>query len=134
MECLFTSLVLLWKWQEGPAAGRATTTLYNPVLVTPRWLARPLVYPEREIFCAEDDNVITRIAPRPGMALIFNHHILHEGQQLESYAPLCQCVFLFFVFFVGSFRLAHPNLLSFAVSTNTAHAICNSGEKWYALV
>ncbi|OWF40651.1 uncharacterized protein LOC110463519 [Mizuhopecten yessoensis] len=33
-------------------------------------------------YCAEDKNILCRIQPEAGMAIIFNHHRLHEGQTL----------------------------------------------------
>ncbi|XP_067681338.1 uncharacterized protein [Haliotis asinina] len=33
-------------------------------------------------FCAEEKNVLYRIQPEPGMAIVFNHHRLHEGEKL----------------------------------------------------
>jgi len=35
-------------------------------------------------FCAEEQNILHRVVPAAGMALVFNHHILHEGEELKS--------------------------------------------------
>jgi len=40
--------------------------------------------PKTGIFQAEENYILLRISPEPGMAIIFNHQILHEGQQLAS--------------------------------------------------
>lgn len=40
--------------------------------------------PSTGIYCAEESNILLKIAPKTGMALVFNHHILHEGHQLET--------------------------------------------------
>lgn len=34
-------------------------------------------------YCAEKDNILLKISPQPGMAILFNHHRLHEGQQVR---------------------------------------------------
>lgn len=34
-------------------------------------------------YCAEEKNIICSIQPEAGLAIIFNHHRLHEGQQLK---------------------------------------------------
>jgi len=36
------------------------------------------------MFRAEEKNILCRIVPTPGMALVFNHIILHEGEALRS--------------------------------------------------
>ncbi|XP_033734272.1 uncharacterized protein LOC117323265 isoform X2 [Pecten maximus] len=33
-------------------------------------------------YCAEEENILCKIQPEAGMAIIFNHHRLHEGQKL----------------------------------------------------
>lgn len=33
-------------------------------------------------YCAEEKNILCKIQPEAGMAIIFNHHRLHEGQKL----------------------------------------------------
>ncbi|XP_025104721.1 uncharacterized protein LOC112570498 [Pomacea canaliculata] len=35
-------------------------------------------------YCAEEKNIICSIQPEAGLAIIFNHHRLHEGQQLKD--------------------------------------------------
>ncbi|XP_013387162.1 uncharacterized protein LOC106156453 [Lingula anatina] len=35
-------------------------------------------------YCAEEKNVIHRVQPETGMAIIFNHHRLHEGERIKS--------------------------------------------------
>ena len=35
-------------------------------------------------FCAEEKNIIQRIKPEPGLAVIFNHKLMHEGEALED--------------------------------------------------
>jgi len=35
-------------------------------------------------FCAEEKNIVFRVVPTSGMALIFNHMMLHEGEELKS--------------------------------------------------
>lgn len=35
-------------------------------------------------YCAEKDNILLKISPQPGMAILFNHHRLHEGQQVRD--------------------------------------------------
>ncbi|XP_076096070.1 uncharacterized protein LOC143067021 [Mytilus galloprovincialis] len=35
-------------------------------------------------YCAEDKNILERIHPHPGMALLFNHQRLHEGQKVRD--------------------------------------------------
>jgi len=35
-------------------------------------------------FYADQENITLRIVPEIGLALLFNHHMLHEGQALES--------------------------------------------------
>ncbi|XP_076442848.1 uncharacterized protein LOC143281518 [Babylonia areolata] len=35
-------------------------------------------------YCAEEKNVLCGIEPEPGLAIVFNHHRLHEGQKLVS--------------------------------------------------
>mmetsp|Transcript_32432 Transcript_32432/g.44540 ORF Transcript_32432/g.44540 Transcript_32432/m.44540 type:complete len:326 (-) Transcript_32432:82-1059(-) len=39
---------------------------------------------ETGIFRAEEKHVIGGVEPETGLALVFDHHILHEGQQLRS--------------------------------------------------
>ncbi|XP_060081640.1 uncharacterized protein LOC132560951 [Ylistrum balloti] len=33
-------------------------------------------------YCAEEKNILCKVQPEAGMAIIFNHHRLHEGQKL----------------------------------------------------
>jgi hypothetical protein len=40
--------------------------------------------PTTGIFQAEERNILLRIQPVAGMAIVFNHQLLHEGQQLKS--------------------------------------------------
>lgn len=40
--------------------------------------------PITQIYCAEESNILMRIVPKTGMAIVFRHHLLHEGQQLKS--------------------------------------------------
>lgn len=35
-------------------------------------------------YCAQEENILNRIRPHPGMAIAFNHHRLHEGQQVRN--------------------------------------------------
>jgi hypothetical protein len=35
-------------------------------------------------YYADEKNILLKIVPHTGLALIFNHHMLHEGQALES--------------------------------------------------
>lgn len=35
-------------------------------------------------YCAEDKNIICSVQPETGLAIIFNHHRLHEGAQLKD--------------------------------------------------
>ncbi|KAK7471519.1 hypothetical protein BaRGS_00035858 [Batillaria attramentaria] len=35
-------------------------------------------------YCAEEKNILCRLQPEPGLAIIFNHHRLHEGQKLKT--------------------------------------------------
>jgi len=37
-----------------------------------------------ELFCGKTENVLWRIVPQMGMALIFNHYMLHEGEMLKE--------------------------------------------------
>eukprot|EP01089_Gocevia_fonbrunei_P000661 TRINITY_DN10656_c0_g1_i1.p1 TRINITY_DN10656_c0_g1~~TRINITY_DN10656_c0_g1_i1.p1 ORF type:complete len:292 (-),score=35.54 TRINITY_DN10656_c0_g1_i1:39-914(-) len=39
---------------------------------------------ENGLFRAQDEFILNRLEPKPGMALVFNHQILHEGGQLVS--------------------------------------------------
>jgi len=39
---------------------------------------------ESGIFCAQAENILHKIKPEPGMALVFNHMILHEGERVQS--------------------------------------------------
>jgi hypothetical protein len=34
--------------------------------------------------CAQEENILHRLKPEPGMALVFNHMILHEGERVQS--------------------------------------------------
>ena len=36
------------------------------------------------IYRAQEENILYKIKPEEGMALIFNHHILHEGEALQT--------------------------------------------------
>jgi hypothetical protein len=36
------------------------------------------------IYKAQEENILYKIKPEEGMALIFNHHILHEGEALQT--------------------------------------------------
>lgn len=36
------------------------------------------------IFRAKDENILLKIKPEPGMAIVFNHELLHEGGQIHS--------------------------------------------------
>jgi len=40
--------------------------------------------PNTGMYRAEEKNILLRIVPEPGMAIIFNHQLLHEGAQLTS--------------------------------------------------
>jgi len=40
--------------------------------------------PETGRYTAEEKNILLRIKPEPGMAIIFNHAILHEGEQVKT--------------------------------------------------
>jgi hypothetical protein len=33
---------------------------------------------------AQEENILHRLKPEPGMALVFNHMILHEGERVQS--------------------------------------------------
>ena len=35
-------------------------------------------------YCAEGENIICRVQPETGMAILFNHHRLHEGEQVNG--------------------------------------------------
>ncbi|KAL8566114.1 hypothetical protein ACOMHN_051840 [Nucella lapillus] len=35
-------------------------------------------------YCAEEENILCHIQPEPGLAIVFNHQRLHEGQKLSS--------------------------------------------------
>lgn len=39
---------------------------------------------EKGIFCAEKRNILGGVKPQPGRALVFDHHILHEGEELQD--------------------------------------------------
>ena len=39
-------------------------------------------------YCAEEKNILCRIHPETGLAIIFNHNRLHEGEKL-GYVILC---------------------------------------------
>jgi len=32
----------------------------------------------------QEENILHRLKPEPGMALVFNHMILHEGERVQS--------------------------------------------------
>jgi hypothetical protein len=34
--------------------------------------------------CTQEENILHRLKPEPGMALVFNHMILHEGERVQS--------------------------------------------------
>jgi hypothetical protein len=39
---------------------------------------------ETGIFRAQEENILFRVKPEPGMALVFNHMILHEGERVQN--------------------------------------------------
>ncbi len=39
---------------------------------------------ELGIFKAKEENILLKIKPEPGMAIVFNHEILHEGSQITD--------------------------------------------------
>jgi len=46
--------------------------------------SQPLHPGENGCFCAEEQHILHRVVPVSGMALVFNHNILHEGEALKS--------------------------------------------------
>jgi hypothetical protein len=40
--------------------------------------------PVTGIFKADEANILLKVVPEPGMAIVFNHEILHEGEQLKD--------------------------------------------------
>ena len=44
---------------------------------------------ENGMYRAEEKNILHRVVPEEGMAIIFNHHRLHEGAALRSASLDC---------------------------------------------
>jgi len=39
---------------------------------------------ETGLFCAEEENIVGCVVPETGMAIVFNHYMLHEGEALRT--------------------------------------------------